>query len=426
MTTENSAALRDSVAYGLSKAVPGLLGFLTVVVFIRAMGQEEYGKYSLAFTVVAMTSAFFTGWLNQSLLRYYSQVRGAPTVRRDVLLALVLSTGIGVVMLALVYLLGIFDRDAYTLFGFMTLLFAFAASSFYQLRVAIFQAQIQPRKIVVLGAIQATIALCLPVLLFVMVKRTYAIALIGLAISYASPLYGQIFRLRNRAAQTRLGVESGPLDFSLVRKLFRYGWALSFWFAAVAMLQVCDRYFIQRFFGFAETGIYSGVYDLIFRGYSLVFIPITFAVHPRMMRLWNAGARAQTWSLWRWAIAVQVGIFACLMVLLFTLPDVARMIFVQIVGDHTSSLVLPLTAGGFLWQFALLAHKPLEIAGRTWLMLVAAIAALSVNVAVNVSLLPVHGMIVTAYATVATGLLYVSLVLIFGAIARPHERLANE
>ena len=40
----------DSARYALSKAVPGLVGFAAVLVFVRILEEDQYGRYSLAFT----------------------------------------------------------------------------------------------------------------------------------------------------------------------------------------------------------------------------------------------------------------------------------------------------------------------------------------------------------------------------------------
>src|SRR5574341_18978 len=99
--------LRDSAGYAFSKVIPGVLGLATVVVFVRAMGREEYGKYGLTVTVANMASAFFTGWLTQGLLRYYGEMRGTPEVRRTLLLGLGGTTLVGGLLLGVGHAAGL-------------------------------------------------------------------------------------------------------------------------------------------------------------------------------------------------------------------------------------------------------------------------------------------------------------------------------
>jgi O-antigen/teichoic acid export membrane protein len=63
--------------------------------------------------------------------------------------------------------------------------------------------------------------------------------------------------------------------------------------------------------------------------------------------------------------------------------------------------------GGFLWQFALLCHKPLEMDQRTGLMVVLMLGALIINLLGNIIYLPRYGIIATAYTYIASAFVYI-------------------
>ena len=63
---------KDTLFYTISKIIPGLTGLISVVLFFRLIGAEEYGKYSIIFSFTNLIAAFSFGWLNQSILRYRS------------------------------------------------------------------------------------------------------------------------------------------------------------------------------------------------------------------------------------------------------------------------------------------------------------------------------------------------------------------
>src|SRR5579859_6769992 len=46
------ALVQDAFNYFLSKIVPGLMGFLSVLVFVRMVGVEQYGRYAVVFAFV--------------------------------------------------------------------------------------------------------------------------------------------------------------------------------------------------------------------------------------------------------------------------------------------------------------------------------------------------------------------------------------
>ena len=62
--------LGDALYYSISKIIPGLTGLISVILFFRLIGAEEYGKYSIIFSFTNLIAAFSFGWLNQSILRY--------------------------------------------------------------------------------------------------------------------------------------------------------------------------------------------------------------------------------------------------------------------------------------------------------------------------------------------------------------------
>ena len=78
-----------------------------------------------------------------------------------------------------------------------------------------------------------------------------------------------------------------------------------------------------------------------------------------------------------------------------------------------SFLLMPILAGGFLWQFALLCHKPLEMDQRTKLMLLLMLAALCVNLIGNIVYLPHYGIIATAYTYIASATVYIITTIYF-------------
>src|SRR5262249_51795347 len=51
---------------------PGVMGLLSVTVFVRLVGYEQYGRYAVLVAVMLACSAGASGWLNQGILRFQS------------------------------------------------------------------------------------------------------------------------------------------------------------------------------------------------------------------------------------------------------------------------------------------------------------------------------------------------------------------
>ncbi|MDI6792495.1 MAG: oligosaccharide flippase family protein [bacterium] len=414
--TQNNIHLmiKDSIKYVISKIIPGLSGFLVVILFIRIIGAEQYGRYALAFSFVTMASAFFSGWINQSLLRFYNKYVRIPVAKKSIIIALFLSTAVGIATLLLVNTLGFSPQSRYSWLPFMLILALFGVFNFYQLRIASFRAQIKPDHVVLLTGLQAILQIILSVIFFFTIDKTCPVALFGLLLSYGLPLFlwfpwfsgGHIGI--NQPKNHRIGTKF------IISHLWQYGWPLSFWYASMSMLQVTDRYLIQRYYSFDETGIYAGVFDLVTRGYSLLLFPITLASHPRIMNYWNLKKRKEALSILKWAMAAQFTIFVLLVsIFLIFSSYLANLIDAMLnVKKSVSSLIIPLLVGGFLWQFALLAHKPFELSRKTQWMLIAVVAALVTNFTGNYYFLPGYGIIAAAYTTIISAVVYLCCLLL--------------
>jgi len=79
-----------------------------------------------------------------------------------------------------------------------------------------------------------------------------------------------------------------------------------------------------------------------------------------------------------------------------------------------------LIASAFLWQMAMLLHKPLELLLKTRLMLVAIIAALLMNALANMLLVPVYGYPAAAVVSLASVITYI--IVILGFLFRFHKQ----
>src|SRR2546428_12802584 len=60
---------RDAFNYFLSKVVPGLMGLLSVLVFVRLVGYEQYGRYAVVFAFVMAWASGMAGGPGEGVLR---------------------------------------------------------------------------------------------------------------------------------------------------------------------------------------------------------------------------------------------------------------------------------------------------------------------------------------------------------------------
>ena len=73
MSQDHALLIKDSFKYSVTKIIPGVMGLLAVIVFIRMIGAEEYGKYSVQLSFLMAYSSLTVGWLNKTTFRDYSK-----------------------------------------------------------------------------------------------------------------------------------------------------------------------------------------------------------------------------------------------------------------------------------------------------------------------------------------------------------------
>ena len=414
MSQDHTLLIKDSLKYSVTKLIPGAMGLIAVIIFIRMIGVEEYGKYSVQLSFLMASSAFTVGWLNQSTLRYYSKYQNDQQLPQIFFIGLVFSLLLGSLILVIGSLVTVHNQKfPLTSIG----LALFLALCFFQFLSAVLRSQLRPNIVIIVTALQSILGLVLPLLLLWALSPNHKYLLLGLSGSYiALPLVFLALKIDRFKIFWPIA-HDGKHHFKLIlSEFFRYGFPLSLWFGISLSLPFFDRFFIEYFYNFEVTGIYASFTDLVIRIFSILVFPLTLAAHPRIMSAWNNNNQSAAFTIWRKALQYQLGIFIILMAIVIIFTDqIFSLLMVALpeLNISYSHLLIPILIGGFLWQFALLCHKPLEMDQRTKLMAVLMLAALCVNLVGNIIYLPQYGVIATAYTYMASALVYIIAVIYF-------------
>ena len=414
MSQDHALLIKDSFKYSVTKIIPGVMGLLAVIVFIRMIGAEEYGKYSVQLSFLMASSAFTVGWLNQSTLRYYSKYQNDQQLPQIFFIGLVFSLLLGSLILVIGSLVTVYNQKfPLTSIG----LALFLALCIFQFLSAVLRSQLRPNVVIIVTALQSILGLVLPLLLLWVLSPNHKYLLLGLAGSYiALPLVFLALNIDRFKIFWPIAHDSRHHYKLILSKFFRYGFPLSLWFGISLSLPFLDRFFIEYFYSFEVTGIYASFTDLVIRIFSILVFPLTLAAHPRIMSAWNNNNQSAAFTIWRKALQYQLGIFIILMAIVTMFTDQIFSLLMVVLPELNISysyLLIPILIGGFLWQFALLCHKPLEMDQRTKLMVVLMLAALCVNLIGNIVYLPHYGIIATAYTYMASAGVYIIAVIYF-------------
>ena len=257
--------LRSVPAYLLAKAVPGLIVFLSVPVFVHLFGSANYGQWARTWAVATAASAVGVGWIRQAVLREASSSRVSATLGPLPILISILVTALVVACVA---------------WGGESPDLAFTASAgLFAATFAIYSVRLTDAQ-----ALQREWAFNVAELARTVLGLLGTVAL-GLSFGSASEwiLLGNAFGNLAGFLIVSRRVHQAAIVRWQWRSAFDYGWPMSLWLGLSMMVLYTDRFIVGAFRSALEAGSYAAASDLVIRGTGMMLIPVTMAAHPQLM-----------------------------------------------------------------------------------------------------------------------------------------------
>ena len=406
--------LRDALYYSISKIIPGLTGLISVILFFRLIGAEEYGKYSIIFSFTNLIAAFSFGWLNQSILRYRLTYNSSVKILSPILMGFIF----GIILVTLfVITTSIFEFPI--IFSNKSVIFLAISIGIFNIVKSTFQSEELPNKVILITSFQSILMIICSIILIKLYNNDAKSLILGISFGYLIPIlpYTKLFTSN---VITKKNIKR-------IKPFFNYGAPLSLWLGISLSLNFLDRYFIEYYFGSSLMGSYAGFSEFIIRIFSIVIFPITLAVHPILMNKWNKNKNIHD-SLMKLfqASLIQIIIFIIMLIPLSIFKDSFFYLIQTMIPELDNSMnkiMIHIFIGGFLWQIALVLHKPLEIEERTLIMVVCIILSLLINLIGNIYFLPKFGILATGYIMIVSALTYIISSILFSKSFRQlHKR----
>lgn len=392
--------MRDAAPYAVAKGLPAAAGLLFTVVAVNLVSPEAYARATIAYAIAQGVALLSATWVAQAVLRE----AGTPTALRRVAPPRVL---IGVVASAvgLGFVVAVFGlpgpRSLGHSFFFMLLVAAWPLS-------IVGQAGLQASQRGTTFALGEILRATLPLLILAFAWAGRGADEVWLLAAWATGALGASLHAHARQRGIR------PLGRSVrVMASLRFGGPIALWAVLGVVLAFADRVIIAVVAGDRIAGQYAAAYDVLVRGASLAIAPLVLALHPRFMSAVNQGAYGDSLRVWRRFLRTSIAIAVVYVGVAILTVDLLHK-FVLGGAELSIPTVALLALAGGLAQIALIAHKPDEAAGATFVML-GRLAVVSVmNVGANIVLVPIHGELAAAATTVASFAVYIGLTLAGG------------
>ena len=160
--------------YGFSKFIPGIAGLSTIIIFIRFLGSETYGQYSLILAQCNFLVALCFGWLNQSQLRYFENDKQHDQFPISLITSFIASSIAGAIILIILFWSGQTTSN-----GINVSLMCVGSIACFTVIKTLYQSSINPRQVIWITAVQSILAILLPLSIIFTYDRTSTSMLFG-------------------------------------------------------------------------------------------------------------------------------------------------------------------------------------------------------------------------------------------------------
>jgi O-antigen/teichoic acid export membrane protein len=272
---------KELARYVPAQVVPAFLAILSVPLLTRILTVDEFGRYSLVVSSVAIMVAL-SGWLTMSMVRFYPAMPGKETallIRTSfwVQLALAAAFGMAAFVAARLFWSGEAGLQELVIAGIVV----FMVQSLFNLQTSSLQAQFQTNAYSLFSISSKTIGLGLGLLLTIVLHRGAQGMLWGAA---GGMLICLPFLWRKSLKVTSL---TGPISFPLLRDLASYGVPLVLGNLGAWVLSQADRYLVALYFSTQEVGVYSAAYWVSENSMKLMSVIFMLSSTPLLATTWE-------------------------------------------------------------------------------------------------------------------------------------------
>jgi O-antigen/teichoic acid export membrane protein len=403
--------LRHGLAYALARGLPALVNFAAIAVYTRLLEPTDYGRYAVVVATIGMAHMLAFLWLQLSLGRFFAAYRDTPERFLSSVLAGFVIVVLLLAALTLPALVWLDDPAVRRLLLLAVLLLCVEAFSEIHLRLA--NARLEPVTYGRIAMVRAVVALAAGSGLVLAGLGAEGV-LGGLLVGYAAAsLRPTLYAFR--------GCRPRHVDPAVLRRLLLYGAPLVLTIAFDYVLFAADRLLIARLVGVDAAGVYAVGHDLTNFTLGTILVIVNLAAYPIAVRAFEEGGLAQAApklrqnALLLWGLGLPA---ACGMALLA--PNITGVV-AGAAFRESAATVMPIIALAVLVQKTRTFYFDMafQLTGRVGIQAIVSAAAAVVNLALNLVLIPAHGIAGAAWATVAASALALTL-----SIALGRRRLA--
>jgi len=357
---------KDYFNYLVSIILPALISGVSVPVFKHLLGAAGYGKFSIWFNAILIVTAFSSGWITQSIIRFFPGSDNKYSFSKKAI-KLSLETQL-VCFVPVFFTCWFISKDIFL--AILCSLVLLATSLQFTL-LPVIQSGFLSRKIITSESIRILTYVSLAILLLKLTGISYMYSLfIAVFISYTFSLvylFIQAHKFFRQSDNISLNKEKNT---RLLKSFFKYGAPLSLWFIFSYLFSYIDKLFMYKNMGAEAQGNYQAIFDLLFRGISLIMSPILTSLFPILTSAYVKGDNSKIKTLIKKIIGYELSSFLLASVCYWWFGANLLLSLLKIPNTFTFKLIgFIVVCGAFVWQIAILVQKRFELKQKTFFLL---------------------------------------------------------
>jgi O-antigen/teichoic acid export membrane protein len=403
---------KDIFIYFLGKLIPAFVNLVLIILVVRFLGEDEYGRFSLISYVAILVMQLCITWIQQSMIRFLSLYKdnpGYPLSRFYFLtiISILVAALIMTLVTVLYFRLSLFDTAIVVFYTSMYILFVF--------RLTLYQSFMKPLKYASYeGVYNFLLLIFLLGFIYLIPFRNYIMVFVSMGAGFL--LSEVIHRFFISEPLYRIDTSRVHWEKSFTKQAFNYGFPLTIWIFVSTFTLMIDRYIIKEFSGYGAAGTYSAIRDLVTKISTFALLPVSIAYYARINDAWNHNNTSKARSLIKEALLIElvIGLVVCTAYLALCNYFYSNILHLKGKGLFITSFFLVISA--FLWQAAMFFQKPLELLFKQKIMLALILVTLVVNLLLNLYLIPKFGFTGAAVTALITVGIYSLLTILFSGI----------
>lgn len=376
-----------------------VVSFGTIAILTRLFdgdGGAEFGRYAIAITALHFTHMALFTWVEAAMSRFYAQAESANELASHMKTSYVLSVIlalIGVpVMLGIIYFLP-YDTHMKTILAFA--LCSTCITLVFNIGIESHKAAERIGRYSAIFTSQSLLGFSAGILLILVTPLREVAPFIGIMIaSVFAILIDLPFMLKR--------MKGGKVEKRRAKKYFAYGMPICLSLMLTYILAQGDLFFIQHFMGDASVGQYNAGYNLANRSLDVLFVWLSMAVTPVIIATLEHDGVEKTKEVLKNYGATMLLIILPAATGIALVAEPAGFILGESVRAEAVKIMPWIAFAGVMNGFiSYYAQRAFMLSKNTGVLAVTMIVPVIVNVALNLYLIPLHGLMGAVWATMA-------------------------